>query len=202
MFITFEGIEGSGKSTQLNKCAEMLKTEGFDIIVTKEPGGTDLGKIMREWLLNPSTSFSHRYSELLLFIADRCEHVEGIIKPALKEKKIVLCDRFKDSTLAYQLAGRQGNSDLIHTLNSMVDIEPDLTLLFDCDVKTGLHRAKSRAKLDRFEYENIQFHKRIHKKYLDIAAENPERVQIINANESIDNVFKNTLSLLKNSLGI
>ncbi|RAP31340.1 dTMP kinase [Candidatus Marinamargulisbacteria bacterium SCGC AG-343-D04] len=200
MFITFEGIEGSGKSTQLKKCEEFLTKKGYPILVTKEPGGTDLGKTIRNWLLNPETTFHHRYSELLLFIADRCEHVESIIKPALSEKKIVLCDRFKDSTLAYQYAGRQGDKTLIYSLNNLVTIDPDITLLFDCRIETGLSRAKARAKLDRFEDENTAFHQRIQDMYHTLAKKHSDRFNIISTEDSIDNVFNKTISLLEEAL--
>lgn len=196
MFITFEGIEGSGKSTQLQLCADIFTQKNIPFILTKEPGGTHLGKTIRQWLLDPKTSFEHKYTEVLLFIADRLEHVETVIKPALKEKKIVLCDRYKDSTLAYQLAGRQLNKDLILSLNSLTELNPDLTLLYDCPVTIGLERAKNRAKLDRFEDEDIAFHNRIFTHYQLLAKQEPNRFIKINADNDIDTVHKNTLTVL------
>ena len=196
MFITFEGIEGSGKSTQLQLCADIFTKKKIPFILTKEPGGTHLGKTIRQWLLDPKTSFEHNYTEVLLFIADRLEHVETVIKPALKENKIVLCDRYKDSTLSYQLAGRQLNKDLILSLNNLTELNPDLTLLYDCPVTVGLERAKNRAKLDRFEDEDIAFHNRIFNHYHQLAKQEPNRFITINANDNIDTVHKNTLTVL------
>ena len=121
MFITFEGIEGSGKSTQLKKVASYLEKKGFTVTTTKEPGDTSLGKTIRSILLSPETTLHHNYTELLLFIADRCEHVESVIKPALKKRHIVLCDRYKDSTVAYQHGGRQLEKETIHQLNKLID---------------------------------------------------------------------------------
>ena len=196
MFITFEGIEGSGKSTQLEKCAHHYKEKGHDILITKEPGGTELGKIIRQHLLDPNTTFHHNYTEVLLFIADRLEHVETVIKPALNANKVVLCDRYKDSTLAYQQAGRQLDPTFIATLNTLADLNPDHTLLFDCDVTIGLQRAQKRAKLDRFEDETIAFHDRIKHCYTQLAEENPNRFHVINANDTLEAVFESSIAIL------
>ena len=196
LFITFEGIEGSGKSTQLARLSQHLDSKGIDYIATKEPGGTQLGQIIRQWLLDPNTSFKHRYSEVLLFIADRLEHVETVIKPALTKGSIVLCDRYKDSTIAYQCAGRKLDPRLIDTLNNLVDLDPDITLLYDCSVKEGLKRAKARAKLDRFEDEAIAFHERIHAAYQSLTKTYPKRFHIIDADASIDVVQDQTLEHL------
>tara|TARA_B100000427_G_scaffold324141_1_gene328768 strand:- start:3473 stop:4090 length:618 start_codon:yes stop_codon:yes gene_type:complete len=196
VFITFEGIEGSGKSTQIEACAEKFKACHIPFIITKEPGGTELGKMIRQWLLNPATSFHHQYTELLLFIADRLEHVETIIKPALHQGKIVLCDRYKDSTIAYQLAGRQLNPTIIDTLNNLTDLDPDLTLLFDCSIDVGLSRAKSRAKLDRFEDEDRHFHEHVYQTYHDLAKKHANRFHIIQADDSILNVQNQMFQVL------
>ncbi|RAP27126.1 dTMP kinase [Candidatus Marinamargulisbacteria bacterium SCGC AG-333-B06] len=196
MFITFEGIEGSGKSTQLKACSEKLTACNIPYLITKEPGGTELGTIIRQWLLNPDTKFHHNYTEVLLFIADRLEHVETIIKPALKKGIIVLCDRYKDSTLAYQLAGRQLDESIISQLNNLADLEPDVTLLFDCSVDVGLSRAKSRAKLDRFEDEDRRFHDHVHQAYQHLAKKHANRFHIIQADDSILNVQSQMFSVL------
>ena len=196
MFITFEGIEGSGKSTQIQKCCDLLASKNIPFILTKEPGGTEYGKTIRQWLLDPSTSFHHHYTEVLLFIADRLEHVESIIKPALNDNKVVLCDRFKDSTFAYQLHGRQLDSSVISMLNSLTLLEPDLTILFDCDIKTGLQRAKDRAKLDRFEDEHYDFHQRIYDAYHQLAKTYSQRFRIVDANGTIEDVYQKTLTIL------
>ncbi len=200
MFITFEGIEGSGKSTQLQRCADHFSAMGYDLVVTKEPGGTQLGKMVREWLLNPGTTFQHAYTEVLLFIADRCEHVETVIKPALKKGQVVLCDRYIDSTLAYQFAGRQLDEGFIHSLNNLVDLSADLTLLFDCDVSVGLSRAKARAKLDRFEHEELAFHERIKAQYCKLAREQSNRIKVIDANAELDDVFQQVVAVISPQL--
>ena len=197
MFITFEGIEGSGKSTQLDACARIFQSQNIPYILTKEPGGTKLGQTIREWLLSPDTSFHHHYTEVLLFIADRLEHVETVIKPALNEGLIVLCDRYKDSTYAYQQAGRQLDPDTIKMLNNLTDLEPDITLLFDCPIEVGLNRAKSRAKLDRFEDEAYDFHARVSQAYHLLAKNNANRFHIIYADDSIINVQNEMFNLLK-----
>lgn len=196
MFITFEGIEGSGKSTQLEICAKKLTECQIPYVITKEPGGTNLGKMIRKWLLHPETSFHHNYTELLLFIADRLEHVETVIKPALNQGKIVLCDRYKDSTVAYQLAGRQLDPKLIDTLNNLTELNPDITLLFDCSIDTGLKRAKERAKLDRFEDEDRSFHEQVFKTYHQLAIQNAHRFHIIQADASISQVTNQMLEIL------
>ena len=196
MFITFEGIEGSGKSTQIDACAQKFEACNIPFIVTKEPGGTELGKMIRQWLLNPETSFHHHYTELLLFIADRLEHVETVIKPALKQGMIVLCDRYKDSTIAYQLAGRQLDESIISLLNNLTELDPDLTLLFDCSIDVGLSRAKSRAKLDRFEDEDRQFHEHVYRTYQELAKKHSNRFHIIQADASIPNVQNQMFQVL------
>ena len=201
MFITFEGIEGSGKSTQLKKVASYLEKKGFTVTTTKEPGDSSLGKTIRSILLSPETTLHHNYTELLLFIADRCEHVESVIKPALKKGHIVLCDRYKDSTVAYQHGGRQLEKETIHQLNKLIDLNPDATLLFDCDPTIGLSRAKARSAADRFEQETLHFHHRIRDTYVSIAKEDPQRVSIIEADKGdIDTIFNHVITQLNKVL--
>jgi len=200
MLITFEGIEGSGKSTQLERLSKRLSSLNIPFIVTKEPGGTAFGTTIRNWLLHPDTVFSHPYSEILLFVIDRLEHVESVIKPALLAKKLVLCDRYKDSTIAYQQAGRKLDPTIITLLNKLTPLEPDLTLLYDCSVSVGLKRAKSRAKLDRFENETLDFHQRIADAYRALARREPQRFKIIDANASIDTVEQDTMTFLSTIL--
>ena len=200
MFITFEGIEGSGKSSQIARIERYFKENNIDYVLTKEPGGTKLGQMIRSWLLHPETTFKHRYSELLLFIADRCEHVETVVKPALAAGKVVLCDRYKDSTIAYQSAGRDLSIYVIQQLNSLVELNPDVTFLFDLPVEQGLERAKERAKLDRFEFEDIAFHQRIRDAYLRVADNEPERIIRIDASRSIDQVSNEIIRHLSEKL--
>lgn len=184
MFITFEGGEGSGKSTHARLLAEHLSA-----VLTHEPGATAVGKLIREALLNPESGLE-ALSEIFLFAADRVEHMEKIILPALNSKKIVISDRFLDSTIAYQLAGRGLPEDLVRYINwvSCRGRIPDLTFYLDVPVKEGLLRAKERGAADRFEAEILAFHERVRDKYLEIARDNPERVKVIESVGSIEEV--------------
>jgi dTMP kinase len=189
-FITFEGIEGSGKTTQNQRCADYLKNQNFPVLQTREPGGTELGVSLRQFILDPNQVFASPYTELLLFYADRMEHVESKIKPALNEGKIVLCDRYIDSTFAYQEGGRGMPEHLITTLNNHVNLMPTLTFLLDLPVEEGLKRAKARADLDRFEHENVMFHRRVRAAYLKQVQKDPNRIKIIEVEGlSQDEVF-------------
>lgn len=190
MFITFEGIEGGGKSTQIQKISDALIQEGYNIIQTKEPGGTAIGQELRRMILDPNQRFHSPYTEVMLFFADRLEHVETVIKPALASGKIVLCDRYIDSTIAYQIGGRGMPKPLIDTLTQLVDLKPNLTLLFDLSPEEGLQRAKKRAALDRFEQESIDFHSRIRHAYLDQAKKEPDRIKVISASCDIEPLFE------------
>ncbi len=182
IFITFEGIEGSGKTTQVNLLAEKFKAEGFKVLKTFEPGDTLAGKKIREILLNSNVPINS-LCELLLYFADRVQHVEEVIKPALKEGYIVICDRFTDSTLAYQGFGRGVSIDLIRNLNKMLlgDFMPDFTVLLDLQAEIGLKRNKDINKRDRFEMEDIKFHNKVREGYLQIASIEKERFLVIDA---------------------
>ncbi|MBI5699916.1 dTMP kinase [Candidatus Saganbacteria bacterium] len=184
MFITFEGGEGSGKSTHARLLSERLSA-----VLTHEPGGTAVGKLIREALLNRESELE-AMSEIFLFAADRVEHMEKVILPALHAKKIVISDRFLDSTIAYQLAGRGLPEDLVRYVNwvSCRGTIPDLTFYLDVPVKEGLLRAQKRGAADRFEAEILAFHERVRDKYLEIARDNPERVKVIESVGSIDEV--------------
>lgn len=179
MFITFEGCEGAGKSTHISSLAEHLKSKNYDVVTTKEPGGTGLGKQLREMLLD---SEPEALSEILLFAADRVEHVEKLIKPSLSSGKIVLCDRYMDSTLAYQLGGRGLPEDLVRYINwiSVRGLIPNMTFLLDVPVKEGIERAKKRGIVNRFESEILAFHERVRAKYIEIAANEPDRIVVLN----------------------
>jgi dTMP kinase len=191
MFITFEGIEGSGKSTQLRRLAERIP----NAVGTKEPGGTPLADRIRAILLD-SSSHLDPVAELFLFAASRRQHVVEIIKPALDGGRTVLCDRFTDSTLAYQGFGRLINLDQLRTLNAWAtdSLIPDLTLLFDLPEETGLTRARSRnagAVQDegRFEAEDLRFHRRVAEGYRTLAFAEPKRFAVIDAAGDVDDVF-------------
>ena len=196
-FITFEGCEGCGKSTQNKKLKVYLEEQGKTVVCTHEPGGTKFGTQIRELILNRETTFKHNHTELLLFIADRLEHVEQVIKPALEQGHIVLCDRYIDSTVAYQCGGRAVESSLISMLNGFVNLTPDVTFLLDIDPVEGIKRAKKRAELDRFEQEKMAFHYRVRDAYLEIAKNEPDRVKTLDVNgKSEDDVFAMMVKVL------
>ena len=193
LFITFEGIEGCGKTTQMNLLADYLKKEGVSVLKTREPGGTEIGEKIREILLNPDNKKMLKETEMLLYGASRTQHVEEIIKPALKSGKIVLCDRYSDSTLAYQGFGRDMGISFIKRACplSLGTIQPDLTILLDLDVKTGLSRIKNRIHgNDRIEKEKIAFHNKVRKGYLQLAKASRGRIKIVRADKEIDEVLE------------
>lgn len=179
MFITFEGIEGSGKTTQIHLLHDHLKQMGRQVVVSKEPGGTPIGLKLRQLLLDPNHVFMHPQSELLLFYADRLEHISGVISPALTRGDVVLVDRYVDSTYAYQCGGRGISDSIVQGLNALVGVMPTLTILLDLTVEEGLQRAKNRAGLDRFEQEDLAFHERVRNGYLEREKAEPNRIRRI-----------------------
>lgn len=189
LFITFEGADGCGKTTQLNLLAEFLKNKGYDIVITREPGSKGLGEKIREILLNYDGEVSSN-CEAFLFLADRAQHIDTIVKPAVDAGKIVLCDRHTDSTIAYQGYGRGVDLERIKVLNSIATsgIKPDLTFVFDVDVETSMSRVGKNK--DRMESAGIEFHEKVRKGYLEISKQEPERVKVINSNDSIENIFE------------
>jgi dTMP kinase len=198
MFITFEGIEGSGKSTQSAMLARYFSENSIRFMATKEPGGTELGMTIRKILLDSNTKFESLYSELLFFYIDRLENVEKRIKPALKDDKFVLCDRYIDSSYAYQLHARKMPQELYDQLNQAVDLMPDLTLVYDIEPEVGLARAENRSAKDRFEQEALDFHNNVRKAYLKQAKNEPNRVKVIHVGDKTpDEVFKETLALIQ-----
>jgi len=203
VFITFEGIEGSGKSTQLQRVAAFLRERGKKVVATKEPGGTAIADRIRAILLD-SKNVIDPIAEVLLFAASRRQHTVEVIRPASERGEVVLCDRYTDSTLAYQGFGRLINLDQLRTLNGWAtgDLAPDLTLIFDLPEQTGLSRAvhrNSNAAADegRFEAEDLRFHRRVREGYLALAKENPNRYAVIDAAGSIDEVFERTMNVLR-----
>ena len=190
MFITFEGCEGCGKSTQMRKLGETLSAKGYSIVQTREPGGTPIGEEIRKILLSGKNQEITPWTELLLYIADRTQHVHQVIRPALKENKIVLCDRFQDSTQIYQGVARGLDSKILKTLFEIATggLKPDLTLLLDCPVELGLSRSRARLKKhnsteDRFEKEDIHFHEKVRKGFLDLAKKEPHRIKIFDTTQ-------------------
>ena len=206
MLVTFEGIEGSGKSTQAKLLYDRLKDLGVDCILTKEPGATYIGQKIREILLIPQKERITKDAELFLYLADRAQHIEHVIKPALKEKKIVIVDRFTDSTIAYQGYGRGISIEFLEMLNKKVtdDIEPDITFLLDLDPEEGLRRAKVRNTLNtksslevRFEEEKIEFHKRVREGYLNILKRFPNRVVLLDGKKDVYSLSQEIFLIFK-----
>ena len=186
-FITLEGIEGSGKSTNLEVIKAVLDKSKIDYVVTREPGGGPLGPQLRELLLDKDQSISPTV-EMLLMMADRKDHVDNLIKPNLEKDIWVISDRYLDSTIAYQGGGRQLDVKLIDSLSAELKLPtPDLTLLFDLPVDVALQRAEKRSELDRFEREPKDFHSRIRDSYLELAARN-HRIKTVNSSEDIESV--------------
>lgn len=196
-FITFEGIDGSGKSTQLERLAEALRRQGQPVLVTRDPGGTDLGREIRQILLHHPGFVADR-CELFLYLADRAQHVAEKIKPALDSGQIVLCDRYVDSTLAYQGGGRGLPIDEIKRLNDFVSggLTPDKTFLLDAPVPELLARAKNRGSADRLERESVAFYERIRAGFLAQAQAEPNRIQVIDALQPADIIHQHILASL------
>ena len=190
-FITLEGIEGSGKTSSLKSITDLLDKKNISYVVTREPGGSSIGKELRAILLDPETEISPEV-ELMLMLSDRKDHVEKIILPNLEKGNWVVSDRFMDSSIAYQGGGRQLGKKFIISLSEYLNLpQPDLTLLFDLPVETSLSRVKARGELDRFEKEELEFHKRIRNTYLDLAKNNSNRIKIIDSSEKIESMLNN-----------
>jgi len=190
-FITLEGIEGSGKTSSLQSITDLLDKKNISYVVTREPGGSSIGKELRAILLDPETEISPEV-ELLLMLSDRKDHVEKVILPNLEKGNWVVSDRFMDSSIAYQGGGRQLGKKLIISLSEYLNLpQPDLTLLFDLPVETSLSRVKERGALDRFEKEELEFHKRIRNTYLELAKNNSNRIKIIDSSKKIESMLNN-----------
>lgn len=189
-FITLEGIEGVGKSTQAERLVAHLRSEGRDVVATREPGGTVIGDRIRSILLDPDGEGPAGDTELLLMFAARAEHVARVIRPALAEGKWIVCDRFTDATYAYQGGGRGIAAERIARLEDWVqgDLRPDRTLVLDLPVAEGLRRARGGRDGDRFERERHDFFERVRQTYLDRAAAEPERCRVIDAGGSVETV--------------
>jgi dTMP kinase len=189
MFITLEGIEGSGKTSQIDPLAEFLKTQGHDCVLTREPGGTSIGRKIRAILLDPASTALVPQAELLLYIADRAQHVHSFIMPHLSDGKTVVCDRFADATVVYQGYARGLDIQQIHHLHESVlsGLKPDITILLDLPAQIGLQRAWQRIEQDnhlleaRFEQEALEFHENVRSGYLSLARQEPDRFCIVNA---------------------
>ncbi|HLJ88754.1 MAG TPA: dTMP kinase [Candidatus Angelobacter sp.] len=211
-FITFEGLDGVGKTTQLELLAVRLREKGLDVIVTREPGGTVVGEKLRAVLLDSKTSGLSPLAEMALMFADRAQHIDEQILPALERGQWVLCDRFTDSSEAYQGAGRGLGSETVRRLHKTLchDLQPDLTILMVSDPASSVSRARLRntqksqeSSLDenRFEKENLAFYKRVHEGFKQIAVREPQRVVKINARETVEKVQKKIAAAVEKRLG-
>lgn len=190
LFITLEGPEGAGKSTNREYLAAHLRAQGLDVVLSREPGGTPLAERIRELLLTPSDEAMASDTELLLVFAARAQHLAQVIRPALARGAVVLCDRFTDATYAYQGGGRGLSQERIAALETFVqgDLRPDLTLIFDLPVEVGLARASARGRLDRFEQEGRAFFDAVRNAYLQRAAADASRYRVVDAAQSLSEV--------------
>ncbi|WP_275544609.1 MULTISPECIES: dTMP kinase [unclassified Pseudomonas] len=202
LFITLEGPEGAGKSTNREYLAERLRERGIDVLLTREPGGTPLAERIRELLLEPSDEPMAADTELLLVFAARAQHLQQVIRPALARGSVVLCDRFTDATYAYQGGGRGLSIERIAQLEQFVQAElrPDLTLIFDLPVEIGLARAAARGRLDRFEQEGRGFFEAVRQAYLQRAAQAPQRYRVLDAGQALAQVQADIDALLPSLL--
>ena len=203
LFITLEGPEGAGKTTNREYLAERLRAAGREVVLTREPGGTPLAEAIRELLLAPREEAMAADTELLLMFAARAQHLAGVVRPALARGAVVLCDRFTDATYAYQGGGRGVAESRIAVLEQFVQgtLRPDLTLLFDLPGEVGLARAAARGRLDRFEQEGRAFFESVRAAYLDRAAGAPERYRILDAGRPLAEVQAGLDALLPELLG-
>lgn len=212
-FISFEGLDGCGKTTQLEKLALVLRKEGLPFVITREPGGTAAGEIIRNLLLDTATSGLSPFTELALMFASRAQHIKEIIQPALGEGHIVLCDRFTDSTEAYQGGGRKLGSQSVLALHRILcgGLQPDVTILMDSDVAVSVERARRRnrnrstgspdeSNENRFEQESRAFFSRVHKGYLDIAAREKKRVFLVDARGTPDQTHAKIVDVVRRKL--
>ncbi len=194
-FITFEGADGCGKTTQSELIQKYLEQKGYDVVWTREPGSAGLGKRIRELLLHYEGDVAPM-CEAFLFLADRAQHIEHLVKPAVNSGKIVVCDRHIDSTIAYQGFGRGKDIQELTYLNNLATggLKPDLTLIFDVSTETAQTRVGSEK--DRMESAGLEFHKKVRQGYLEIAKNEPQRVKVVDANNSIEKVFEDTKKIL------
>ncbi len=189
LFITFEGTDGSGKTTQMRRLIERLRSEGYEVLETAEPGGTSIGVQIRRILLDPANTEMAATTEMLLYFASRAQNVAEWIVPAIAQGKIVVCDRFTDSTLAYQGAGRGLGEDIVRSLHTIAcgTLQPDVTIYLDMDLETGIARARARNTAEgttdesRLDEESLEFHRSVRDAYLRLAAAEPGRFRVIDA---------------------
>jgi dTMP kinase len=203
LFITVEGVEGAGKSTQLSLILQYLQDNGIDVISTREPGGTPFAESVRELLLANRDEKVDQVTELLLMFAARSQHLTELIKPAIAEGKWVVCDRFTDATYAYQGGGRQLGFDLVAELEQLVqgDFRPDRTFYLDLPVEQGMQRVVTRGEKDRFEHEQVEFFERVRRAYLQLVEADPSRYIVIDASQSLESVQSDLNKALHELIG-
>lgn len=204
-FITFEGIEGCGKTTQARLLADRLREAGFEVVVTREPGGTKVTEQIRALLADPDSQLD-RHAELLLFLADRAQHVASVIRPGVAAGSVVISDRYSDSTMAYQGYGRGHDLDRLRELNAWACLEtvPDLTLWIDCDVETGVRRAakETGGPGDRFESEPLDFHRRIRNGFVTLHEQAGGRIVRIEGNASVEQIASDVWNVVSTRLDL
>ena len=205
-FLTFEGVEGGGKTTQARLLAEALRERGHTVLITREPGGTEVGRVLRRLVLEPAGAPLAAEAELLLLLADRAQHVRDVILPGLRADAVVISDRFVDSTIAYQGYGRGISLDLLHRLNSFASRAclPDFTVLLDVSIEVGLRRAsqsRGASEVDRFEAQTHDFHQRVRQGFLAVAREHPGRVCVIDAAQPVDRIHQQIVSTVLERMG-
>jgi dTMP kinase len=203
-FITLEGVEGVGKTTNLAFIKDYLEQHNIAVVVTREPGGTKLAEKIRQLLLDKNSEAISEQAELLMMFAARAQHIKHVIEPALAQGQWVLCDRFTDATYAYQGGGRGMKISTIKQLEDLVQgsLRPDLTLLLDAPVEIGMARVRGRGALDRFELEKISFFESVRRAYLLQAELNPERIKLIKANQALIDVQRAITDIIRTSLGL
>ena len=199
LFITFEGGEGVGKTTNIEYFKQLMTEQDFEFRATREPGGTPLAEQVRDLLLSPRDEAFCSNAELLLMFAARAQHLFGVIEPSLTQGMSVICDRFTDATYAYQGYGRELGTEKISILENLVhgNRQPDLTVILDAPVEVGMSRARSRGELDRFEQEDLAFFERVRQGYLTRASENPERYEVVDASLELDAVKAQVLEVFE-----
>ena len=205
LFITFEGVEGCGKSTQISLLNDTLLSKGLKVVLTREPGGTQIGEKIRGLLLDVGSKGMNATTELLLYAAARAQHVAEVIRPAVKAGKIVLCDRYFDSTAAYQGAARTLDGNILKKLHEIAteNLVPDITFLLDCPVKTGferIHNQRGKEQFDRLEQESKDFHEKVRAGYLKLAEKEPKRFCIIDGGQGIEKIRQNILKHVEKRL--
>lgn len=200
-FITVEGMDGCGKTTQIKKMIDYITEKGWEIVPTREPGGTEIGEKIRDILIDNENKGMNQITELLLYAASRAELVSKLVEPSVKEGKVVLCDRFVDSSIAYQGYGRNLGVEITEDINkyALLGCKPDITIFFDISPAELLGRKTLTAQQDRIESEDIEFHNRVYNGYLELARRNSDRIKIVDARKSVDEVF-NEVKILLDSL--